>query len=1717
MNKDVLLAKWVFQVLRSKFAEQHQAHTQKLFIKVNGLSHHDVYALIRQISETPEQLAQYYEPVIRTVKSIPNHRTYELKEHETIVWLRNNIVSGQALVILINDQTPEAQSLENMFSIDEAHLLSNEGIQSLLSVLSEEKGYMNDELEMIRGFIHMYQKLVDPQLRFLLNFIVAVCNDEDHVAMSQKIQHQLPSLGLFKDATLTIGMKGLPQLRANFYLAHLTNGYNELDREKLLDNALRFIAQEEKNGYVDEVWKDKTTEQVERDVVDFLRDENKQLLSYQYETVEKIFNFRLKVTLKSQAQELIETRSEPLTAEQKSLVEDALIAIEKQDNPEVIEEFLEEFDKELSLQPKVQKGIVRLVQRINRPTHYQNFLQGFLTTAFTLLDSLEEETDTTDAQFSLRIVNKKIKTGYQALLRFYLGNISRLMPSVTFDVQQLNSIEEDNEGEDVLNFSLELTVEKQRVENNFSFTGFPELVVASFFEKIEEGQLPYRRQYEDETKEYDVPAILEEKVGMYAATIHSDAMRTHYKKFATFCGWYANELQKAVHEGIGILNKDVLESQLASLLQEVYTAAPVPQEIYHKINWIGAVDFIPAKVDENAYVTSRIVTLLHPIRLLAYMYQLERSNQLLEGWAENIQALHEIHYPDEYVAFMYEQIQHLAPRYMASEADEGFLIENHQNMGESTFFLSRQGSSTDVHLLEELSEELLRTTRNYFEVYPAAKDGLSLLFLYCQSHEIVIKLVDTLFSKVKELKKLTLTIHSTKAAQIHHKVSEWLARKEEYATPYMESYFPKVEIQMVPGHSVNDVLGNLKEYKVQADIAILADYFGQTANIHYEYESIKPVETSDWFAPIYKEPMHSGEVIKRVPYVSEHLPEVLSHFYQLQFIYSRKEMPGENELRIMKNKISLSNFSDTSLLNFVHKNYNWVMILDRFVDKTLLENASTEAQIIQYKSKAGTNKQYRFILSSSKYVRRVLASQQEDYEYYDRLKKKMEMVLKSEGISTNTMFDVVNKVKAVSGGLVLKAIGPGKYTHEMIATYLSKKRQDALNEEGLVVWSVCDELPWFKANRRRPDLVKTKINQENGQLHLEFEFVELKFVNKNVFDQERKDAVKQVEAGIALYHTLFNFEANHLDGAYWKDELVHYLIEREAYVPKHIELLKQLQMTPTEEIQVSIKGRIDCYCYTANLLELPYEEREKGMYVDVIDKDIECFMYNRWYILQQLGMQENEASMVEYEDEFAQRPFSDVIKDEEEQEREALLGNVTDYSKVKHLHQSAVDQYIQTAGQLLNENLDKQEPQKDKQQVERLQQQVVIKDEEEQKQQSDTYPIPSSPKYVTEIAVTQVYYPEVEALQGVEKAKESIDTQDHDALKRELIAKLDRYFMRNDLKLKIDENNVIIGPSVIRFIFKSATNPLKKQGEQLQLLFELDQEPRVFIDRHGVNLDINRNEPETFYFEDFMKEARKKIGNDLSSDHLYAPLGLDPLREAVILDFADSNTPHLLVAGATGSGKSVTMNSIIMSMMCLYEPSQVRFIFIDPKQVEFAIYEGLVHTEDVVTDIEKAIVVLEDMVKVMDDRYALFRQEGMTDIKEYLSLGEENLPRYVIVFDEFADFMMQDKQLAKRVENAIARLGQKSRAAGIHLMICTQTPKAEVINTTIRNNLPARLSLRMTDANGSQIMLDDVGAETLPGKGDFLARIGAPNFIRGKSPFLQPQVKRALIKYFRRS
>ena len=231
-------------------------------------------------------------------------------------------------------------------------------------------------------------------------------------------------------------------------------------------------------------------------------------------------------------------------------------------------------------------------------------------------------------------------------------------------------------------------------------------------------------------------------------------------------------------------------------------------------------------------------------------------------------------------------------------------------------------------------------------------------------------------------------------------------------------------------------------------------------------------------------------------------------------------------------------------------------------------------------------------------------------------------------------------------------------------------------------------------------------------------------------------------------------------------------------------------------------------------------------------------------------------------------------------------------------------------------------------------------------------------------------------------------------------------------------------------------------------------------------------------------------------------LGKGVTGNPIVADLAEM--PHLLIAGQTGTGKSVCLNSIIVSILMTRSPDQVRMLMIDPKQVEFCPYQRIPHLiHPVVDDMQKAAGVLAWTVAQMEDRYDLFKRAGVRNLAEYNKLSEDDLrrkmnmidaddeewaaiahplPYLVVIVDEVADLIMSNKE----VELHIIRLTQKSRAAGIHVILATQKPTANVFTSVIKSNLPARIAFRVSSKTDSMVILDRTGAEQLLGKGDML-------------------------------
>lgn len=363
--------------------------------------------------------------------------------------------------------------------------------------------------------------------------------------------------------------------------------------------------------------------------------------------------------------------------------------------------------------------------------------------------------------------------------------------------------------------------------------------------------------------------------------------------------------------------------------------------------------------------------------------------------------------------------------------------------------------------------------------------------------------------------------------------------------------------------------------------------------------------------------------------------------------------------------------------------------------------------------------------------------------------------------------------------------------------------------------------------------------------------------------------------------------------------------------------------------------------------------------------------------------------------------------------------------------------------------------------------------------------------------------PSLDLLDRADKVKNPIDKEQLELVSRLVEAKL------LEFGIKADVVGVFPGPVITRFELNLA--PGVKASKITNLSKDLARSlsaksvrvVEVIEGKSVIGIELPNKHRETVFFSNVI--SCEKFAK--SKSNLAMAIGSDISGEPVIADLA--KMPHLLVAGTTGSGKSVAVNTMIVSILYKSSPEDVRMIMIDPKQVELSVYDGIPHLlSEVVTDMKEAANALRWCVGEMERRYQLMSKLGVRNLKGYnekvikaIAEGEpmidplwqptdafsqtpptlEKLPSIVIIVDEFADMMMI---VGKKVEELIARIAQKARAAGIHLVLATQRPSADVITGLIKANIPTRMALRVQSRIESRIILDQQGADQLLGMGD---------------------------------
>lgn len=345
--------------------------------------------------------------------------------------------------------------------------------------------------------------------------------------------------------------------------------------------------------------------------------------------------------------------------------------------------------------------------------------------------------------------------------------------------------------------------------------------------------------------------------------------------------------------------------------------------------------------------------------------------------------------------------------------------------------------------------------------------------------------------------------------------------------------------------------------------------------------------------------------------------------------------------------------------------------------------------------------------------------------------------------------------------------------------------------------------------------------------------------------------------------------------------------------------------------------------------------------------------------------------------------------------------------------------------------------------------------------------------------------------------------------------------------IEVEMDEVTIGPTVTRYALKPA------QGVKLSRIVGLQNDMALALAAHPLRIEAPIPGKSLVGIE-IPNKTKATVGlATLLSDPMFmdrkpllAALGRNIAGKPVFRSIA--KMPHLLIAGTTGSGKSVTIHAIISSLLYRHGPDELRFIFVDPKRVELTLYNGIPHLlTPVITDSKKAILALKWAATEMNRRYDILEGESVRDIDSYhkknaaafTKAGEvpednapDRMPYIVIIIDELADIM---QAYPRELEAAIVRLAQMSRAVGIHLILSTQRPEVNVITGLIKANVPSRIALRVPTQIDSRTILDAAGAEKLLGQGDMLAVVGDSQAERIQSAYITEEEVKSVVKYLK--
>jgi hypothetical protein len=1720
-NTDALIA----DALRRCLEAQIRARPgPRAFFRVSDFSTDTYIALLDDLRTRDLQLAGRRLEV-RTIAEVSGHADRLLGADRSPTWYRNNLAPNHALVLIQNRRTSDAQSLQDIYPVT-ALSLSTDGLVELIDACITSYQLAPKEQRQLSEFVRRLTRvLYQPQLRDLAEFLAeidSVLHQQAGTPLDEAIARALPQLGLFRCRDL-IGQlnstrcdKILRQLQAAARI-----GSEVLD-ERTREAYLRRLEGASLDN--DEVLGGASTEQkrilLERFIEGQLRDsraELLQVLQIDWREIQKVITAKSRATQQEKLVRIAENLEKTLQdADPDDDLREVLTDLRDGETPDAstIDRLLA--DRGDTLAKALRNDLRRLVKtRIRR---HADFLVGLTALAVELVQPQRAELA---GQAHLRVTprlniigdNKHLPNALEVFQILY-GGIEQIVPSVSWELEELwrkasvqsneqSEDEEDAERERVIRVELPFRItllgpdgkELAQAELIWQYRSDSPASATAQTLAAERAALrsdDYGPLFGEATKQLRIPVFngcpVGDEIGDLDIHRPIQALGAWFEQpddlrkmlEAHMQGRIRPTTQAALSESLdtleqawaalvdmageqGLFSANISEFITAydDLLTTATTHLQSGQEVsvgYRAINqaWmIGPPDF-----DSWA-----VMPLLHPLKMLWWYERARYFNEIITHLLDPGRPLSVVDEPRylrelaaTYGSSQFPPLLALPPgdgrpaeRFLPAEEAEGYELYVREAVVAEAFGLDTDLLAEDENekAAQQAVEGIAAVIQDYVETYPFVRDGVEIVIFECRNGALPGLLVERL-TRIGERRgwtlRLSVIVHtSSRGAPLFRRVSEWVQNERTHVSRQSNEYFPPISLKVIEGP-----YEELLQGREDTDLVILADVLADKGQ--HVVSKLLPAATDvplTGYLPTYRaqqEPFQRGELHRQLLLTPPQQPAVVRRFLLAQHAAVERRVVKPNQAAHFYRELTIDAWEQ--VLGDLHDQFNWVICYDPTIDRFLMESVFPDkVQIIRYSLGLGAKRQHNLTVSSSRKAQDVVVR---------RLAGRLGQMFHraTPEFLREVAEQLVTQAKQVSGDIVLRAAGPGAFLNELIglvvARFETERRLQAAYPDALISWVLLDDFEHWFSGGKFPDLLCVAMTRTSeGKLGLHTEVIEAKCVGQPSFDAEAQDAQRQVLQGVGRLAYAFAAGSEHLDALYWYDQLYRSVIGNLQVELEQQELWELFRThLHSGTFQFEMEGHSWAFCYDGRVAEDDGpNEHDFALPVGQLEHiKLRAHHYGRNELCQALRELVEAAGEQVYAPELWEPTPDDIVPEAATPEP---LGE------------------LPTAAPQVEEPV----------------------------------------KEATVAAVNRSASPKVSSLPTSQPVPTTEpEPNPEQAWVEQKARELERALRQRGIQIfLLDPAQADVGPSIVRFKLRlRPTESLKKiQSISEDLARDLALPSTPLIDNvlrtNFVGVDIPREQATTI-------ELRPLLDGLGTPGPAELPIIVGVTPDGTLISEDLSEFPHLLVAGATNSGKSVFLRSLLLSLMTQYQPGELELLIVDPKRTDFTFFNNLPYLRGSKVLIERneaRDALLELVRNEMPRRQNLIANRSMKVKVFNQRFPSEALPPIVALIDEYALLVsMMDKKEREAFEQDLMILAAAARSVGIHLVLATQRPSADIVTSTLKANLDARIAFRVASNTNSRVVLDTTGAENLLGRGDMLFRRPSGEIIRLQAPFM---------------